>query len=1311
MDLAAVGFDVDATSLTKGSAGLEELGQSAVRAGLQINRSTDGIVQSFAQTEGATQRAASGITDVQTRIDQLTGVTGTGAASVLAYGNELDRLRAKFNPLFAVSRQYESELQEIAAAERMGAISAIEAASARQRAAQMLTTSGQAARGYAAGAGVAAMQTANLTAQFNDIGVMLAAGQNPLMLAMQQGTQINQVFDQMRGKGGVLTGIAQAFTSMVSPVNLATLGIIAGGAALAQWAIGALSAGGEARTFADVMGDLNDAVSAYRQQADLANTSTVDMAVRFGELSGQVTETATFMAEFARAEAIYAMRDAVGELSLSFGDLSGAAFESGRVIVQDLEDVAYRFGELGIAGRAAQTDLELAFVQIQREMGTTDAQTIAIIESLRQLGAAEGVDEIVEASRQMSARFVDVFESVDAIPRPLLDIAKNAGLIGQSAAEIGTEFDATVESVGSLVSVLDEAVDRATEFEETRNRDMARAQQMLDVMNAEAQVLSLIAQYGEDSIEVARERYNIERNQYAATLATLNITDEMRRALLAAFDVEKQMELVNIAGPIQAAVGSAAALAQNLGIALSTAISLQSLTPTMVDEDAAMAVPVLSTSETRQRNRQAVDNIERLSAALGGSGTGGASGTGGSTGGLSEAAREAERAMEELESAIDSWGNRTRTPVEEFTDEMRALNDILEQSPEFAETYTRAVDELERELASALPMVDDVAGAFGDWVASGFNDFRGMVDSIWSSFQGLLSRMIAEAASRKILFALGFGGVGTAGAAAAQGAAAGATGAATTGGLLGAFGAAGSGLFGSIGGGTGLLGGLGNALSGGLSGVFGIGANAAAAGGGFAATLGAAIPVIGGVALAFAALKGKTKTLDEGLTIAADGAALTAATFENVQTSRLFGLVRNNSSSTGRVDSEVAASLDAAYGDIRANISGMAAQLGVGAEAFDNFSARIRLSTQGLTESQVEAALAAEFAALSDSMADLAFRAEFTRLEGESLFDTLRRLATEQASYRREGESSTEALTRMSSSLASVNSQFNRLGFSMLDASIASGDLASQITDIFGGVEGFAEGAEFYFRNFFTAAEQADVAQRQFADGIRSLGFQVVPQTMAETRALVDELMTTGQEVAAAGIIALSPLIVEMQSLRDEAAGASDGLTSASEALAALEAQGQTAAAERISLENEALRLMGETEELRRRELAALDPTNQALQRLIFGLEDAQAAFDDVDPTEFADRLSFERAQANALRGSQFSPDQAFLGPVETGVDPDGMIRQSEAEARLDEWQKNIIALLMRVDLNTERTAQTQRKWDKDGQPETRNDTATVINA
>lgn len=56
------------------------------------------------------------------------------------------------------------------------------------------------------------------------------------------------------------------------------------------------------------------------------------------------------------------------------------------------------------------------------------------------------------------------------------------------------------------------------------------------------------------------------------------------------------------------------------------------------------------------------------------------------------------------------------------------------------------------------------------------------------------------------------------------------------------------------------------------------------------------------------------------------------------------------------------------------------------------------------------------------------------------------------------------------------------------------------------------------------------------------------------------------------------------------------------------EAAAESVNQERMGLEQRLLQSLGATEELRRRELAALDPSNRALQQLIYGIEDLQSA-------------------------------------------------------------------------------------------------------
>lgn len=77
---------------------------------------------------------------------------------------------------------------------------------------------------------------ANIAAQFQDIGVTAAAGMNPLLIALQQGTQLSVAFS------GGLGGIGAALKQVFSPMALLTIGIVAGAAALIQWGMSALNA-------------------------------------------------------------------------------------------------------------------------------------------------------------------------------------------------------------------------------------------------------------------------------------------------------------------------------------------------------------------------------------------------------------------------------------------------------------------------------------------------------------------------------------------------------------------------------------------------------------------------------------------------------------------------------------------------------------------------------------------------------------------------------------------------------------------------------------------------------------------------------------------------------------------------------------------------------------------------------------------------------------------------------------------------------------------------------------------------------------
>lgn len=116
----------------------------------------------------------------------------------------------------------------------------------------------------------------NLAAQFNDIGVQLAGGQSPFLIAMQQGSQITQAIGPM-GATGAVKALGSAFLSLISPINLITIGVIALGGTLIQWL-----------------------VSAQKESKGLTE-QLAEQAAPISSLSGRISELQSITDDYAKA--------------------------------------------------------------------------------------------------------------------------------------------------------------------------------------------------------------------------------------------------------------------------------------------------------------------------------------------------------------------------------------------------------------------------------------------------------------------------------------------------------------------------------------------------------------------------------------------------------------------------------------------------------------------------------------------------------------------------------------------------------------------------------------------------------------------------------------------------------------------------------------------------------------------------------------------------------------------------------------------------------------------------------------------------
>jgi lambda family phage tail tape measure protein len=163
---------------------------------------------------------ASGVDQTAKALDRLTGAAKRAEAATEAIGPVSSRAGAMASQ--AANAHATALNAEAAAAAR--------ASGAMKAHATAVSASGRQLVG-------ANHNVANLAAQFQDIGVSAAMSMNPLQIALQQGTQIGAVLGPM-GAAGALKNLGSAFLSIISPVSLATIGLVAAVAAglqLVNW--------------------------------------------------------------------------------------------------------------------------------------------------------------------------------------------------------------------------------------------------------------------------------------------------------------------------------------------------------------------------------------------------------------------------------------------------------------------------------------------------------------------------------------------------------------------------------------------------------------------------------------------------------------------------------------------------------------------------------------------------------------------------------------------------------------------------------------------------------------------------------------------------------------------------------------------------------------------------------------------------------------------------------------------------------------------------------------------------------------------
>jgi lambda family phage tail tape measure protein len=275
---------------------------NAASAANKTAAANDNAAGSFKRMGATVDNAAGKLKAIQaiTSNDNFSFARDRGA-DIEAYGASLDNLRAKFNPLFAVIRQYKSNIDEIRQANAVGAISTDEmsAALSRQRQAALLAIGAIKDRVKVSGehtkaTGLEAHEMLNFTRQMSDVTQTLALGMSPMMVLIEQGPQIADVFQSAAARGvtfsAALKSIGASAWAALAPLLPIIIPIGA--------AIGVVAAafGLAARRIRSDTGDVTKSMDLTKKQTD-------DLGDHIDKLKGkkidvEVTTGDTFKAFF-----------------------------------------------------------------------------------------------------------------------------------------------------------------------------------------------------------------------------------------------------------------------------------------------------------------------------------------------------------------------------------------------------------------------------------------------------------------------------------------------------------------------------------------------------------------------------------------------------------------------------------------------------------------------------------------------------------------------------------------------------------------------------------------------------------------------------------------------------------------------------------------------------------------------------------------------------------------------------------------------------------------------------------------------------
>lgn len=410
----------------------------------------------LAKVNDAAARASRGAENLNRTLRDQNGRFRSSVDVTKQYGNEVQRLAAKYNPALNAVYQYQQAQLELNRAVMLGVLTQKQADAALDGVAAGMRRAASSAQAYGTGMnGVNNIQASvgNQFAQLNDVVVTAWGGMNPALIGMQQGMQMVQGFAG-QSLPQALNTLRGAFMQLLNPLTLATVGGVAAASALIQLGTSFFSSGGDAATFEERVSSAESAIDRLNKTSkSLSRSGLEELGQKYGVINSHVRELVENQRLLALAEGTKAVNDALKSMT---DELGGGVFNTA-------------YGELGRVFETTANNAQILYGRIA-EIGSLDSID-------KQLFAIRGLKGELAA---VTDNFRDMTPEQAKMLKVLVEAEDKAMQLKAAADRLPASFAAAASAAAKITDELNRATSAAVRLANAAISDVRFAQIELD---------------------------------------------------------------------------------------------------------------------------------------------------------------------------------------------------------------------------------------------------------------------------------------------------------------------------------------------------------------------------------------------------------------------------------------------------------------------------------------------------------------------------------------------------------------------------------------------------------------------------------------------------------------------------------------------------------------------------------------------------------------------------------------------------------------------------------------------------------------